>query len=151
MKRRKRRRRWDRKSRLQMSKCVHGRWGLTDGALKTDWPDLPPKWFPLKAESCTWSLDHANNINITRRGFALVLDFSTTIHSATGRDLTSSIVDLDDFAAKPNPSATMKAYVALPRLVSDLKATMIDRRHGVSPKNIQARMARMADSSINTS
>ena len=104
---------------------------LTDGALKMDWPDLPPKWFPLKAESCTWSLDHANNINITRRGFALVPDFSTTIHSATGRTLTSSIVDLDDFAAKPNPSATMKAYIALSRLVSDLKATMIHRRHMV--------------------
>ena len=91
---------------------------LTDGVLRKDWPDLPPKWLPLKAESCTWSLDHANNINITRRGFALVPDFSTTIHSATGRTLTSSIVDLDDFAAKPNPSATMKAYIALSRLVS---------------------------------
>ena len=91
---------------------------LIDGALKADWPDLPPKWFPLKAESCTRSLDHANNINITRRGFALVPDFSTTIHSATGRTLTSSIVDLDDFATKPNPSATMKAYIALSRLAS---------------------------------
>ena len=104
---------------------------LIEGTLNTDWPDLPPKWFPLKAESCTWSLDLANNIHITRRGFALVPDFSTTIHSATGRTLTSSIVDLDDFAAKPNPSATMKAYIALSRLVSDLKATMINRRHMV--------------------
>ena len=91
---------------------------LTDGALKTVWPDLPPKWFPLKADSCTWSLDYANNINITRRGFALAPDFSTTIHSATGRTLTSSTVDLDDFATKPNPSATMKGYIALSRLVS---------------------------------
>ena len=102
---------------------------LIDGALKADWPDLPPKWFPLKPESCTWTLDTANNTHITRRGFALVPDFSSTIHSATGRTLPSSIVDLNDFGTKPNQSATMKAYIALSRLVSDLKATRMDRRH----------------------
>ena len=100
---------------------------LIEGTLKADWPDLPPKWFPLKAETCTWSLDSASNIHISRRGFALVPDFSTTIHSATGRTLTSSIVDLEDFSAKPNPSATMKAYIALSRLVRNLMATMINR------------------------
>ena len=100
---------------------------LIEGKLKTDWPDLPPKWFPLKAESCAWTLDSSNHVHITRRGFALVPDFSTTIHSATGRTLTSSIVDLDDFSAKPNPSATMKAYIALSRLVSTPTATTINR------------------------
>ena len=97
---------------------------LIEGTLKADWPDLPPNWFPLKAEHCTWSLDATSNIHITRRGFAFVPDFSTTIHSATGRTLASSIVDLEDFSAKPNPSATMKAYIALSRLVSDLMATI---------------------------
>ena len=32
--------------------------------------------------------------------------------------LSSNIVDFENFAAKPNPSAAMKGYIALSRLVS---------------------------------
>ena len=51
------------------------------------WKQLPDNWVPLPVSTVTWSLDPNpdNKIPVSRRGFGVIPDFSTTIHSATGR------------------------------------------------------------------
>ena len=60
------------------------------------WKQLPDNWVPLPVSTVTWSLDpNPENKNpVSRRGFGVFPDFSTTIHSATGRTLRASILHL---------------------------------------------------------
>ena len=48
---------------------------------------LPKHWVPIPVASTIWYLDKEKAIPISRKGFAVVPDFSSTIHSATGRTL----------------------------------------------------------------
>ena len=64
--------------------------------------DVPPHWVPIPPTSTEWYLDHAESIQIKRRGFALSPDFSSTIHSATGRTLVSCVPDLNPIEVAPN-------------------------------------------------
>jgi len=57
--------------------------------------ELPEHWVPIPPTNTEWYLDHAESIQIKRRGFALSPDFSSTIHSATGRTLVASVPDLN--------------------------------------------------------
>lgn len=43
-------------------------------------------------------------------------NFSTTIHSATGRNLKSGILDLGDVGARPSLDAAMRGYIGLSRV-----------------------------------
>lgn len=46
--------------------------------MKKQYPGLPANWFPMQPVSVYWCLDLEENIDICRRGFPLVPDFSTT-------------------------------------------------------------------------
>ena len=83
--------------------------------LKKQVDGLPQNWFPMKPSTCVWSLDKDENIEIVRKGFPLVPDFSSTIHVATGRTLVSCMPDMGGFQDKPNHRGAMEAYIALSR------------------------------------
>ena len=78
--------------------------------------ELPANCFPMRPVSVWWMLDEAENIDIQRRGFPLVPNFSTTIHSATGRTLQTAIIDLADMYARASFDAAMRGYIALSRV-----------------------------------
>ena len=77
--------------------------------------DLPEHWVPQPPTTTEWYLDKAQAIQIKRRGFALAPDFSSTIHSATGRTLTSCVPDLGAIEETPNAQKAMEGYIALSR------------------------------------
>jgi len=81
------------------------------------WKQLPNNWVPLPVSTITWSLDPnpENKIPISRRGFGVIPDFSTTIHSATGRTLTASVPSLDGITDLPNGQRAMRGYIAVSR------------------------------------
>ena len=86
--------------------------------------DLPADWVPIPPIYTDWNLDHAQSIQIKRRGFALSPDFSSTIHSATGRTLVSCVPDLNPIEVAPNAQSAMEGYIALSR-VEDAEGLII--------------------------
>ncbi len=85
---------------------------------KEQYPGLPRNWFPMKPVSIYWCLDADDNIEICRRGFPLVPNFSTTIDGSTGQTMKSSIADLGDFGSVPSHHAAMRGYIALSRVTA---------------------------------
>jgi hypothetical protein len=71
-------------------------------------------WLPVVAT--TWWLDKAKCLEVNRRGFAVLPDFASTIHGATGRTLRAAITDLGASKDKPNPQAAMEGMIAVSRL-----------------------------------
>ena len=86
--------------------------------LKKPYPGLPEDWFPMKPVTTYWTLDPAENIDIARRGYPLVPNFSSTIHAATGRTMSSAIPDLGDIGALPSFAAAMRGYIGLSRVTA---------------------------------
>ena len=86
--------------------------------LTEPYPNLPENWFLMKPVDTYWTLDSDEHIEIARRGFPLVPNFSTTIDGATGSTLKSSITDLGDFGNVPSYHAAMRGYIALSRVTS---------------------------------
>jgi len=80
--------------------------------------NLPKKWFPIEPLVNSWWLDKDENIEIPRRGFPMVPDFSSTIHAATGRTLASAIGDLGGVSDKPSQAAAMRGYITISRVKS---------------------------------
>ena len=80
--------------------------------------DLRENWVPIPPTTTEWSLDHAEAIQIKRRGFAMSPDFSSTIHTATGRTLESAVPDLGSIEDVPNAQKAMESYIALSRVTS---------------------------------
>ena len=81
-------------------------------------PDAPKgkgkeNWFPLRPIANSWTLDAGAYIEIARKGFAAVPDFSSTIHVATGRSLKAVLPDLGGVAEPATFSAMMRGYIAL--------------------------------------
>ena len=72
----------------------------------------------MKPTETYWTLDSDEHIEIARRGFPLVPNFSTTIDGATGHTLKTSITDLGDFGNVPSYHAAMRGYIALSRVTS---------------------------------
>ena len=64
--------------------------------------NLPKNWVAIPISSSHWTLSRGGDIEIQRRGFALVPDFSSTIHVATGRSLEGCIADLGGFSELPS-------------------------------------------------
>ena len=83
-------------------------------------------WFPMKAIMIGWSLDQEARIEISRKGFPIVPDFSSTIHGATGRTLKAAIADLGGFDEKPNSAGAMRGYIGLSR-TTDAEGLIISR------------------------
>ena len=88
----------------------------SDKPLRKEFPGLPKDWFPLTPVNGQWFLDTEENILISRKGYPIIPNFSTTIDGATGRTLTSSIADLGEFADKATHTRAMKGYIALSRV-----------------------------------
>ena len=82
-------------------------------------PDYPDQHFPLKPVTNYWNLagrfgDEA--VEIRRRGYGMVPNFSTTIDGATGRTIDKAIADLGDWKDVATPTRAMKGYIALSRV-----------------------------------
>ena len=102
-------------------------WVELDEDMKKQFPGAPShNWFPLRPVVNNWMLDASENIEIARKGFAAVPDFSSTIHVATGRTLESCIADLGGYADVPSFPAMMRNYIALSR-VRDKESILIAR------------------------
>ena len=86
--------------------------------MKKSYPNLPAMWFPMTPVTKYWCLDADENIDICRRGYPLVPNFSTTIDAATGQTLESAIPDLGDEFCTPSSHAAMRGYIALSRVKS---------------------------------
>ena len=80
--------------------------------MKKSYPGLPPQWFPMTPVTKYWCLDADENIDICRRGYPLVPNFSTTIDAATGRTLETAIPDLGDEFCTVSQHAAMRGYIA---------------------------------------
>ena len=63
-----------------------------------------------------WCLDSEAEIDIWRRGFPLVPNFSTTIDWATGQTMKAAIPDLGNEFAPATQTAAMRGYIALSRV-----------------------------------
>ena len=102
-------------------------WVEISGDMKKQYPGAPGKnWFPLQPITSTWLLDPSEHIEILRKGFAAVPDFSSTIHVATGRTLKSCIADLGGFADVVSFLASMRGYIAMSR-ATDAAGILIAR------------------------
>ena len=84
--------------------------------MKKQYPGMPKDCFPLSPVTVYWTLDVDGDIQISRRGFPIVPNFSMTVDSATGKTLDTAIADLGDFAAVPSFTRAMKGYIALSRV-----------------------------------
>ena len=65
-----------------------------------------------------WYRDAACNAPVVRLGFPVVPDFAGTIHSYTGENLPTGIVDCLSVEDTPRPEDQWKAYIGLSRLTS---------------------------------
>ena len=77
--------------------------------MKKAYPNLPAQWFPMTPISQSWLLNpHQDDdklqdrIQISRRGYPLQPDFSTTIDAATGQTIDASFPDLGDEFSLPS-------------------------------------------------
>ena len=83
-------------------------------------------WFPTRPITNSWTLDAAAFIEIARKGFAAVPDFSSTIHVAIGRSLKAVLPDLGGLPEPATFSASMQGYIALSRAL-DADGALIAR------------------------
>ena len=94
--------------------------------LKEPCPIHPEDWFPMRPVETYWSLDADDHIEIARRAFPLVPNFSITVDGATGQTLNSGIADLGEFGSLPSYRAAMRCYIALSR-VTDADSILLAR------------------------
>ena len=83
--------------------------------MKKQYPGMEYNCFPLSPVTVYWTLDAEGTVEIARRGFPMLPNFSMTIDSATGKTLDTGIPDLGDFTAIPSFNRAMKGYIALSR------------------------------------
>ena len=84
--------------------------------LKKQYPGMPHNCFPLSPVTVYWTLDQEGEIQISRKGFPIVPNFSITVDSATGKTLETALPDLDDIGAVPTFKKAMKGYIGLSRV-----------------------------------
>ena len=84
--------------------------------MKKQYPGMEHNCFPLSPVTVYWCLDAEGEIQIRRRGFPLVPNFSVTVDSATGKTLDTALPDLGDLTTAPSHHRAMKGYIALSRV-----------------------------------
>ncbi len=84
--------------------------------MKKQFPGMAHNCFPLSPVTVYWNLDVEGEIQIRRRGFPVVPNFSRTVDSATGKTLDTAIADLGDFTTTPSYKRAMKGYITLSRV-----------------------------------
>ena len=72
--------------------------------------------FSMRPLQTCWHLDRECTVEIWRKGFPLVPNFSSTIDSATGQTLHAAVPDLGDEYCPPSHTGAMKGYIALSRV-----------------------------------
>jgi len=80
------------------------------------YPGMEKDCFPLAPVTVYWNLDMSGDIQICRRGFPVVPNFSMTVDSATGKTLDTEIGDLGDITEKSTFKRAMKGYITLSRV-----------------------------------
>ena len=63
-----------------------------------------------------WTLDAEECIEIHRRGFPVVTNFSSTTDGATGKTIDTTVLDLSGLEEVPTVKKAMKGYIALSRV-----------------------------------
>ena len=93
-----------------------------DRPLLKQYEGLPSNCFPLAPVTVYWTLDAEDSIEIHRRGFPVVPNFSTTVDGATGKTMDTALPDLGSVSVVPSFTRAMKGYIALSRVrkVDDL-------------------------------
>ena len=96
-----------------------------DKPMQTQCEGLPENHFPLSPVTVYWSLNTERTIEIHRRGFPVVPNFSTTLDGSMGMTMDTVPVDLGDVREKPSFNKAMKGYVAMSRVkkAEDLRLT----------------------------
>ena len=82
-------------------------------------PEYPEQHFPLTPVTNYWSLGSwggSEAVEIRRRGYGMLPNFSTTIDGATGRTIAKGISDLGNWSDLATPTRAMKGYIALSRV-----------------------------------
>jgi len=82
-------------------------------------PEYPEQHFPLTPVTNYWNLGSwggSEAVEIRRRGYGMVPNFSTTIDGATGRTIAKGIGDLGNWSDLATPTRAMKGYIALSRV-----------------------------------
>ena len=77
---------------------------------------MPQDCFPLSPATVRWALGAEDSIEIQRRGFLVVPNFSTTIDGATGKTMDTAPADLGGVSDVPSFTRAMKGRVALSRV-----------------------------------
>ena len=72
-----------------------------DRPLNNEYPGLPANHFALSPVTVYWLLDTEGDIQIARKGFPVVPNFSMTVDGATGKTLETSIADLGSLQLLP--------------------------------------------------
>ena len=82
-------------------------------------PDYPANHFPFTPVTTYWNLGGSGSteaVEIRRRGFGMVPNFSTTIDGAVGRTIDKAIAALGKWKEVATPTKAMKGYIALSRV-----------------------------------
>ena len=69
---------------------------------------MPENCFPLSPATVYWALGAEDSIEIQRRGFPVVPNFSTTIDGATGKTMDTALADLGGVSVVPSFTRAMK-------------------------------------------
>ena len=67
--------------------------------------------FPMRPLQTCWHLDRECTVEIWRKGFPLVPNFSSTVDSATGQTLRAAVPDLGDEYCPPSHTGATSLYL----------------------------------------
>ena len=84
-----------------------------DRPLKKEYPGLPANHFSLSPVTVYWFLDTEGGIQIARKGFPVVPNFSMTVDGATGKTLETAIADLGSLQLPSTLHRTMFFYLSV--------------------------------------
>ena len=81
-------------------------------------PDYPEQHFPVTPVWTNWTLGAggSDQVDIRRRGFGMVPNFSTTIDGAVGRTMDKAVAALGKWTEVASPTRAMKGYIAVSRV-----------------------------------
>ena len=95
-----------------------------DRPLNKEYPGLPANHFPSSPVTVHWLLDTGGDIQLARKGFPVVPNFSTTVDGATGKTLETSIPDLGSLQLSPTFTRRSIFYFLFYRPRHNLRHTL---------------------------
>ncbi len=79
-------------------------------------PGLSPGVFPLRPVQRTWTLNEETSAKVSRKGFTLVPDYSSTGFMLQGATLPAEIADCGDIFCIPGLTEMLTSYVIMSRI-----------------------------------